>query len=154
MSPAPVVVSATASLKNAVVASLINLGKAGPFYRTRHGADGLPQDIDIDEEPIVAPSSVVADEISAAFEADENYGRAIAQRRAAWLFELHLEFNTAINAELFETKLMNPVPIVSVTGLPSVALRLTNVEYGHPPKQQASSGSSIVYTFDASAGRI
>lgn len=147
-------VSSTASLKNAVVRKLTELGREGVFFTAHYGDDGLPQEINQDEDKPAHPSSVVANDITAGFEADANFGRAIAQHRISWMFELHLGFDRATVLELFETLLMNPVPIVTVTGLPSVALRLVEATYEHPPRQQASSGTTVVYTFNATAGRI
>lgn len=148
------VVASTNSLKNAIIKRLRTIAKNGIFYRTNYDKTGNPIDVNVDVDKPLEPASVICNEIQAGFERDENYGRALAVKRTAWSFELHLSFHKEVSLDLFEFSLMNPVPIVTVPDFPSVALELTDGNYEHPPSQQASSGTSVVYVFNASAGRI
>lgn len=149
-------VATTASVKNAIVSALIVVAASGTFYSTIYGVkDGLtlPMEIDPATDKTVKPATISANETDATFESDERYGRQIRQQRTDWIFDLFISFHKATSGELFELFLQENVPKVTITGLPTVFLRIVAAKYTHPATQQSSSGSSFVYTFSAS-GRI
>lgn len=107
----------------------------------------------LSEGVAVSPRSVEANEIRAAYEIDERFGREFRQDISAWAWLLVLRFDTEVFLETFErTLLRSPLTIDrdSSTGRDvQVRLLLEDAAYEHPPRGGASNGTMVTYRIRA-----
>lgn len=67
--------------------------------------------------------------------------------RQTWPWELVLKFNTAVSLEEFEASMAEDPPVVArdATHDRQLTLRLSSASYFHPPQNQPSAGTEVVY---------
>lgn len=136
---------------------LITLAQAGKFFAVTYDKDTkLANPVDDTSDPVIAPASVLANEIQGTFSIDPNMGRKKIIRRDSWVFQLLCNWDQEITVEFFEEDLLDPLPRLNddkVNGLEDVTLILNRTEVVHPPTQQAANGSAAKFTFEAVIGR-
>lgn len=142
------------ALRTAVQRLLHDAAKKGRFFQTRYDKDGMAISIDPNTATIRRPRSIAVNELSAEFEPDVDYGRAMYQKRATWRFELHLGFDVEVTVAFFEQDMIKPVPRVEATDFHTYAMvRLVNAEYDHPARDGSAGGTEAILTWEASLGR-
>lgn len=127
---------------------LIEEAKAGPFYAVSY--DATTRVASADPNTVIAPSSAVANEISAQFGEGQNH-RTFQIDRENWLFQLKVGFDQEVVLEGFENRMLTPVKLARDTANQldqQATLVLVAVDYQHPT-QQANNGTFAVYTFAA-----
>lgn len=136
---------------------LITLAQTGRFFAVTYDKDTkLANPVDDTADPVIAPASVLANEIQGTFSIDPNMGRKQILRRDSWVFALLCGWDQEITVEFFEEFLLDPLPRLpddKANGLEDVTLILNRTEVIHPPTQNAANGSSAKFTFEALVGR-
>jgi hypothetical protein len=140
-------------MRTVIQYALVNAGKAGVFYPVLYDAvDGaqLKTD-DMDDLVQIAPSSVEANEVRAAFEIDGRRGHSFGVDRTGWQFEMILRFSQEVSLTAFEESInANPICIPRGDDMPRQArLVLSSASYTHPPRKGASNGTEAKLRFNA-----
>ncbi len=137
---------------------LVTLAQAGKFFAVTYDKDTkLANPVDDTTDPVIAPASVLANEIQATFSIDPNMGRKRILRRDSWVFQLFCTWDQEITVEFFEDFLFDPLPRLpddKANGLEDVTLILNRTEVNHPPQQSAANGTAAKFTFEAVVGRM
>lgn len=103
----------------------------------------------------VVPNSIECNEVAATFERNTRRGLDLSLQRTRWAWELRVRFNKEVSAELFEASLEQTPIVVPRDGEDRAAyLNLVGAQYTHPPRTGASTGTEIVYTFNATLSRL
>ena len=136
---------------------LITLAQAGRFFAVTYDkTTKLANPVDDTSDPVIAPASVLSNEIQGTFSIDPNMGRRKILRRDSWVFQLLCNWDQEITVEFFEEDLLDPLPRLNddkVNELEDVTLILNRTEVVHPPQQNAANGSAAKFTFEAIVGR-
>lgn len=136
---------------------LITLAQAGRFFAVSYDKDTkLANPVDDTADPVIAPASVLANEIQQTFGIDPNMGRKQIGRRDSWVFQLFCSWDQEITVEFFEEDLLDPLARLNddkANGLEDVTLILNRTEVNHPPQQNAANGTAAKFTFEAVIGR-
>lgn len=141
--------------------ALVSLAMNGKFYRVAYDptthqatpvkADGSPiTDLVADK---IAPAAAVAGEVGSQFADAITFRRGQALDRTSWTFELHVRFQEEVVLEAFEEACMTSpliLPRDSANGMDrQVTLKLRNSVVQQPIQQEESTGTKVVYTFEA-----
>lgn len=128
---------------------LVELAKAGPFYPVSY-ANG---DSSANTAQTVAPSSAIANEVSASFSQAVRNRMRDMRERTEWQFQLLIGFDQEVVCEAFERALTdNPVKLLRDPNnslKQQVTLELRDAEYRHPVQQEGRTGTFVTYTFEA-----
>jgi len=126
--------------------------KAGPWVPVEYEADGSMADLG---EDTVEPKTCVLNDVSSNFIPAQNSRDKTSwiADRGKWIWDVRVAFDGEVVADIFE-KALTDEPIVlpsdvNNNNLLLVWVDITNAQYKHPTKKQPSSGTSIVYTFEA-----
>lgn len=99
---------------------------------------------------LIVPQSCLTNDTVAGWQHDRQHGRDWISKRSAWRWQLILQFGQeALLEEFEETWAHAPLRLAATTELPSVMIQPTDAIYTHPPAQQPSSGTRVLYTFEA-----
>lgn len=138
------------SYRTAIQNALVNAADAGTFPTAVY-SEARPSLLT--EGPSADAASIEANEVRAAFDIDDRYGRSLRQERTAWSWILRLRFEQEVSLEAFETSLLeSPITIARDTsdGRPlQVRLLLDASSYEHPPRGGSSNGTKAEYRFEA-----
>lgn len=136
---------------------LKRLAKVGRFFKVTYDpVTGNVSDVDPGVDPVEAPASVLANEITQNFAIDTEQGRRRILKSQSYVFQLLLQWNAEVVVEFFEKDLLDPLPRLpddKVNNMEDVTLILARTEYEHPPEQNAGNGSAAKFTFEAVIGR-
>lgn len=135
-------------IKSRVANTLMEIAKLGPFYRVLYDATNAGRVIcPTTETNRVSPLSVLTNEISALF-GDPAVNRREARReRQSVTWQLIIVFPCEVATERFEDALLREKLVIPEgDGVDQIALELASVDYSHPPRQQAESGTRVIYT--------
>ena len=105
----------------------------------------------------VPPASIATNEVTSVFGIPERNRRERIQERGPWNWQAIVKFNREVVLELFEENLTaNPIliPADPENGLRQIRINLVGSDYIHPPKQSPSSGTQVVYSFEARLGPV
>lgn len=124
-----------------------DLVDASEFLRVKYNDRGRSQVLDGDK---VTPGSIEVNEISETVGSDTRYGRSMIRRSFSHTFELHLAFQSEVNAEDFKQRLMAvpKLPRDEETGQKQITLLWEDAEYRHPPRD-GRGGSNLIFILDA-----
>ena len=99
------------------------------------------------------PTFIKTYETGSEFDKPELNRRSFMRERSSWTWKLRLQFKTEVSLEAFEELIAAEPPTLPATaGLRQVTLLLEGAEPEHPVQHQASQGTQVVYTFEASLG--
>lgn len=99
---------------------------------------------------LIKPLSCLTNDNVAGWQHDRQHGRDWISKRSAWRWQLILQFGEeALLEEFEETWAHAPLKLPNTAELPSVIIQPTDAIYTHPPAQQPSSGTRVIYTFEA-----
>ena len=136
---------------------LIELAQAGRFFAVTYDKNTKKaNDVDDTTDPVIAPASVLANEIQQNFSIDPLMGRKRILQRDSWVFQLLCTWDQEVTVEFFEKDLLDPLPRLpddKANELEDVTLILNRTEVLHPPTQQAANGTAAKFTFEAVIGR-
>lgn len=137
-----------------IQAFLTGVAFEGNFFAVTYDPNtGLPRDVDL-EGQIIKPVACHCNEVNAQFIPDENQGRRLARRRDGWMFELRIDFDREVTAEVFEQFMLDACPKLPPTDtMPGIIFALTSVEAEHPVQQEPTTGSKFKYLVEAVEGR-
>ena len=126
---------------------LVDLGKAGPFYRATY--DGAGKKV-VDETTAIVPVTVLANEVAATFDMSPVNKRDYVLDRQTWSWLLKLSFSCEVTGEAFESALMDNPPILAkdTAHKRQVILKLVRLTPKHPPTQDPGQGSQLDYAFE------
>lgn len=107
----------------------------------------------------VAPSAIVVNEVSSSFDDATNHGRTHALDRVTWVFSAMVAFDVEVLLEGFEHAITTRTPLIEreiAEGITrQVEIRLVAAAaYEHPTEQGSTSGTQVVYTFEARLTRL
>ena len=100
----------------------------------------------------IKPSYIGVDEINSLARRPLRNRQTERRERAAWNFELDLQFVQAASVEVFERDIASSVPVLArdaANDLQQVRLNWLDTRYEHPPSQNSSSGTRAIMTFEA-----
>lgn len=104
----------------------------------------------VNPDKTVAPAQTLVNEIQSFFEAAKRTDKW-RRERSGWIWQAVVTFQQEVTLETFEHQISfeKPLKIPSDGGLRPVLLELTQTDYSHPPQQQPSAGTHVVFTFEA-----
>jgi hypothetical protein len=131
------------------------LAEDGPFYRVVY--DATTKEPSVPDTTHVPPSSIEVNEVSSNFEESPNK-RTRQIDRVSWIFNLMVAFDCEVLLEPFEQAIIETLPVVERDTneglLRQVELRLLQAgRYEHPIDSGETSGTQVVYTFEALLSR-
>ncbi|MCP4897879.1 MAG: hypothetical protein GY906_12980 [bacterium] len=130
---------------------LTDAAKAGTFYPVSYDSD--TQDPIVDDINPVFPTSVLVNEVGTTFDTPQLNRQTGRRERVTWAYQLRLKFNQEVLLEVFEDAMSeNPIklPSVPADGLRQMTLELEGSDPTHPVQQEPSTGTQVVYNFEAS----
>ncbi len=125
-------------------------GSNGPFYAISVDPDTKVPTVDGDT--VIAPVSVLAEEVSTDFGVPRRNRRTNRSERRSWRWAVICKFNQDVTAESAEKRLLARnilLPRDLANDLEQVSLKLLEADSFHPPQQNPSSGTSVKFTFEA-----
>lgn len=138
--------------------ALIDLGRAGPYWKLVYDADeqkaSLVDDGGTPGAPvIVTPASVLANEVGAGLgETPRNRRPSRFQGKSndklSWDWELRLGFNDHVSLTPFERTIRNGkvlIPADTAVGQRQVTVRFQSASYEHAPTQSPRTGTRVTY---------
>lgn len=138
--------------------ALIDLGRAGPYWKLVYSADtqkvsladdgGVPDSLPVP----VAPASVLCNEVASSTGAARSRRPSRFQGKThdktSWEWELHLAFNDHVSLTPFERILRAGkvlIPADTALGQRQVTVRFTSASYTHAPTQSPRTGTRVTY---------
>ena len=135
------------SQKERIQNALVAVATAGSFFAVTYD----PTTTNLVKGAAVSPATIRANETSATFQEDPKWRRDVRQDRKVWRWKLYLAFDREVTCEAFEEDLLlAPRWLPRTSELRQVRLLLVDSTYTHPTQHQAASGTTAVYTFEAS----
>jgi hypothetical protein len=141
------------AIHNAIVEAL----NQGIFLPVTYNPDTKLMIVPEDEDDAVSPASIATNELTCLFGLPERNRRERIMERGSWRWQAIVKFDREVVAEVFEEALLaSPILIEpdSTKSLRRIVLNLENAEYTHPPRQGSSSGTQVIYTFEARLGPV
>lgn len=143
--------------KQAIHNKIVEKLNEGIFLPVTYDKDTKQMIVPEDEEDAVPPASVATNELTCLFGLPERNRRERIMERGSWRWQVIVRFHREVVAEVFEEALLaSPILIEpdSTKNLRRITLHLENAEYTHPPSQSSSSGTQVIYTFEARLGPV
>lgn len=138
---------------NAIVAAI----NQGVFLPVTYDPATKLMSIPEDESEAIPPASLAANELTCLFGLPERNRRDRIMERNTWRWQAIVKFHREVVLELFEEELLAAPILVAqddTKNLRQITLHLIDADYTHPPKQSPSSGTQVVYTFEARLGPV
>lgn len=131
-------------IQNALTQAL----RLGTFYPLSYDRKTGLASVDPDKK--ISPSQTLVNEIQSFFEAAKRTDKW-RRERSGWTWQAVVTFQQEVTLETFEHQISfeKPLKIPSDGALRPVLLELTQTDYSHPPQQQPSAGTHVVFTFEA-----
>lgn len=141
------------SVHNAIVAAI----NQGIFLPVSYDPTTRLMSVPEDESEAVPPASIAANELTCLFGLPERNRRTRIMERGSWRWQVIVRFDREVVADIFEEALLaEPIllePDVTKS-LRRITLHLVDADYTHPPRQGSSSGTQVIYTFEARLGPV
>lgn len=134
------------TLADEIHAAILTAVNSGTFARVTYPGGARTTSLTETE----APKTVLAKPTSSTWSTPERNRQRSFLERATWLWEATVEFNREVSLEQFEDDNTNTLLRLERTATkPQVDLIFEEAEYRHPPEQQPSSGTRVVYRIRA-----
>lgn len=125
-------------------------GSNGPFYAVTTDVDTKQKSID--DSTVIAPASVIAEEVDTSFGQPSRNRRTSRLERKSWRWKVVCKFNQEVIAEAAQKRLIATHFFLArddANDLEQVTLKLLDADTFHPPQQNPSSGTTATFTFEA-----
>ena len=136
--------------KSKIISAVEEFVKAGAWRKVTYSSRGTRK---VDTSRKIEPDTVLVNDVSSSWgEPVRNKRTPNLKERSDWTFELNVDFSSnEIDSEEFEEafELGLVIPADPTLGQRQIIVELIQGEYDHPPRQQAQSGSKMVYTLRA-----
>lgn len=145
------------SLKTRIHRHLIDLAKAGEFFRILYDQYTGHSQTEYSDDFKQHPKSISANQTQTSFITPRMYRGTLIKEIDFFTWQLILAFQHEVDDSKFKLSLLSPTNCIikadKTTNTPQITLELDNVLETHPPQHESVNGSLLQYNITARIGR-